>query len=109
MTTKSGILIGILGVVIAIAFVYIKYNSEEKSREHAEKYMENYLKTTSFRDMVEKMAEKIAKDRIESWGEDITKGFERIEQLEKNVEQIKRKVASLEEDRKESNESLDKD
>ncbi len=103
------ILIGILGVVIAIAFVYIKYNSEEKSREHAEKYMENYLKTTSFRDMVEEMAEKIAKDRIESWGEDITKGFERIEQLEKNVEQIKRKVASLEEDRKESNESLDKD
>ena len=95
------ILIGILGVVIAIAFVYIKYNSEEKSKEHAEKYIENYLKTTNFRDTVEKTTETIVKDRTESWGEDMTKGFERIKELEK-------KIASLEEDRKESNESIGK-
>lgn len=96
------VLIGILGVVIAIAFVYIKYNSEEKSKEHAEKYIKNYLKTINFRDTVEKMTKTVVKDRIESWGEDITKGFERIKELE-------RKVDSLEEDRKESNESIGKD
>lgn len=90
------ILVGLLAVVVAGAFFYIRYSSEEKSREYAEKYIDNYLATKEFHDKIEGAI----KDQTNEWGEDMTKGFERIEKIEG-------RVTSLEEDRKKSNESLE--
>ena len=83
------VLIGILGVVVAGAFLYIKFGSEEKSKEYATKHIDNFLKTQDFDDKFKKNVN----ERVDNWGEDIIKGFNRIKKLES-------KVASLEEEAK---------
>lgn len=82
-------LIGILGVAVAGAFIYIKGGSDEKNKEHAKKHINSFLETKRFNDIVENSIS----NKVNEWGEDATSGFEKIKQLE-------RKVSSLEEDSK---------
>ena len=87
--TLVTILMGLLGIVVAGAFIYIKYGSEEKNKEHAKMHINNFLKTKDFDDLINRSTDK----HIDIWAEDITRGFDRIEKLEG-------RVSSLEEDSK---------
>lgn len=83
------ILIGLLGIVVAGAFFYIKTASEEKNKEYAKTHTDNFFKTIEFKNLFDSSIKK----QIEEWGEDITEGFDRIKRLEE-------RVFSLEEDSK---------
>ena len=81
------VLIGILGIVVAGAFIYIKFGSEEKSKEHAKKYIDSFLETKKFHDIVKGTID----NKVDEWGEDLSNGFDKIRKLEA-------KISSLEED-----------
>ena len=83
------VLIGILGIVVAGAFIYIKSGSEEKNKKHAKKHIDSFLETKVFHDIVKKGIH----HNVDEWGEDISKGFDQIRKLDS-------RVSSLEEDAK---------
>ena len=95
--TLITILVGILGVAVAGAFFYIRSASLEKSKEYAEKHVDNFLETQKFNNKVREFAGRHA----DSWAEDLTQGFERISKLEE-------RISSLEESaEKDAGESLE--
>ena len=83
------VLIGILGIVVAGAFIYIRSGSEEKNKEYAKKHIDSFLETKTFHDIVKENIN----NKVDEWGEDVSGGFDKIKKLES-------KVSSLEEDAK---------
>ena len=79
------VLIGILGITVAGAFLYIKFGSEEKSKEYATKHIDNFLTTKNFHDALKQTIN----EEVNIWGEDITRGFDRIKKLEDKVDSLK--------------------
>ena len=82
--TLITILVGILGVAVAGAFFYIRSASLEKSKEHAERYVNNFLESQKFNDKVKEFAE----SQADSWAEDATQGFERISELQERISSL---------------------
>jgi len=95
-------LIGILGVVGAIAFFYIKGSSEEKAKEYAKKSTEGYFKTLEF--------DKTIKDKVDGvFDSGYAESFEgisaKIDKLDKFIKSIEDRLKSLEESNEEIQES----
>ncbi len=79
------VLIGILGITVAGAFIYIKSVSEEKNKEYAKKHIDSFLTTKKFHDTIKQTVN----EQVDTWGEDITRGFDRIKKLESRVDSLK--------------------
>ena len=91
-------LIGILGIVGAIAFFYIKGSSEEKAKEYAKKSTEGYFNTLKFDKTVKAKVDRVFDSEYgESFGGISTK----IDQLNKFTKIIEERLKSLEESNKE--------
>ena len=90
------ILIGILGIVVAGAFLYIRYTSQEKSEEYARAHIDNFLAKKDFNDQVMKYVDKKVNDKVnDDWGEDIGKSLEEVRELNQRLNE---RVSLLEEE-----------
>ena len=89
------ILIGLLGIIAAISFIFIKYNSEEKSKEHIEKYVDNFFDTQRFNEIITR---NIGKD-YSLLAEDVYGSLENMEEI----------ISSLSESITESNKDMQKE